>query len=195
MNSIGKSLAGTLSAVALVLGSVAASAQSTPQPSDPSPDTSHPSTRPDTSKTNKGVTSQQGTTSKETAQEKLDREKATFKDRVEEQITVANANIDALKKMSDNDKGAAKKRDDDMEKKISDLRDHLQQDLDKIDKSSVNDWSAVHPIVQRDLNSMESELKVAQNVTKVPAPRTGAASKQPNNPAPSPAPAPAPEQK
>jgi hypothetical protein len=198
MNSIGKTLAGSLSALALVLGSVAASAQSTTQPSDQSPDTTQKSA-PDTSKSNKGVTNKQGAT-KEAAQEKLDREKATLKDRVEEQITVANANIDALKKMGDNDKGTAKKRDEDMEKKISDMRDHLQQNLDKIDKATVTDWSTLHPIVQKDLNAMQAELKVAQNVTKVPAPRTGAASKQPTTapepaPAPAPAPMPAPEQK
>lgn len=208
MIRIGKAIAGTLSAVALVLGaSVASHAQSTTQPSDTSKGTTaQPSETPHsetphsqtekTEKTEKGATSRQATpTTKEAAQERFDREKVTMKDRVQEQITVADANIDALKKMSDKDKGSAKKRDDDMEKKISDLKDHLQKDLDKIDKASVNDWSGVHPVIQRDLNAMESELRTAENVTKIPAPHTGAANKQPSSPQPShPSPAPSPEQ-
>jgi hypothetical protein len=204
MIRIGKGIAGTLSAVALVLGaSVASHAQSTTQPSEPSKgSTAQPSETPHseapksqtekTEKTEKGATSRQAPSTKEAAQERFDREKVTLKDRVEEQITVADANIDALKKMSDKDKGPAKKRDDDTEKKISDLKDHLQKDLDKIDKASVNDWAGVHPVVQRDLTAMESELRTAENLTKIPAPHTGAANKQPTNPQPShPSPAPA----
>ncbi len=198
MIRIGKGIAGTLSAVALVLGaSVASYAQTTTPPADTSKGTTaQPSETPhsQTEKTEKGATARQpGPSSKEAAQERFDREKVTIKDRVEEQITAADANIDALKKMSDNDKGTAKKRDDDMEKKISDLKDHLQKDLDKIDKATVNDWSGVHPVIQRDLTAMETELRTAENVTKIPAPRTGAANKQPSTPQPShPAPAPAP---
>ena len=108
------------------------------------------------------------------------------------QINAANANIDTLKKMSDADKGTAKKRDDDMEKRLSDLRDALQKDLkDKIaDKASLNDWNGVHPVVTRDLNAME-ELRTAENVTKIPVPRTGAANKQPSGTEPQqPTPAP-----
>jgi hypothetical protein len=191
MIRIGKGIAGTLSAVALVLGaSVASYAQSTSQPSDTSKGTTaKPSdtsrTEPSHKETGKGATSRQASSSKEAAQERVDREKVTLKDRVQEQVTVADANIDALKKMKDSDKGTAKKRDEDMEKKISDLKDRLHKDLDKIDKATVNDWSGVHPAVRHDLDAMEAELRAVEKVTKVPAPRTGAASKQPSTLQPS----------
>jgi hypothetical protein len=207
MIRIGKAVAGTLSMVALVMGaSVTASAQTTTQPSETQKGTpaqpseaSHPKQSP------KGVTAPQGAASaiKESAQEHFDKEKVTLKDHVQEQITAADANIEALKKMGDTEKGATKKHDE-MEGKLSDLRDHLKKDLDKIDKATMTDWSGIKPLVQKDLGAMETELKVAENVTKVPAPRTGAANKQPSeqkesHPAPSPAApspaAPAPEKK
>lgn len=192
MIRIGKGIAGTLSAVALSIGTCGAAwAQSTTQPSD-TPEHSGTSRTPTGSR---GVTAPQGTTStketKETAQERFDREKVTLKDQLQAQINAANANIDTLKKMSDADKGTAKKRDDDMEKRLSDLRDALQKDQDKIDKASLNDWNGVHPVVTRDLNAMGRELRTAENVTKIPVPRTGAANKQPSGTEPQqPTPAP-----
>jgi hypothetical protein len=191
MIRIGKAIAGTISTVALVLGaSVAASAQTTTQPSDtskgttaqPSDTTRSDTQRTQTNKANKGVTAPQGVApAKETPQEKFDHEKTTLKDHVQVEITAAETNIEALKKMSDTDKGATKKRDEEMQKKLSDLRDHLQKDLDKIDKSTMGDWSSVRPLVQRDLGAMTAELRVTQSVTKVQVPRTGAASKQPKD--------------
>ena len=114
-------------------------------------------------------------------QEKFDREKVTLKDRVQEQIDAANANTDALKRMSQNDKDQTKKRDDDMQKKLSMLRDHLQADLDKIDKATMNDWSGVKPVVERDINAMNTELQRVAAVTKIQPPATGAANKQAPN--------------
>lgn len=133
-----------------------------------------------------------GTAPKEQMQEKLDREKVTIKDRVQDAITTADSNVDALKKVQDSDKGANKQRDKDMEKKLSDLKDNLSKDLDKIDKATSSDWSSVHATVIKDLNSMEQQLKVASTITHVPLP-TGAANKQPEGktnkqPAPKPAP-------
>jgi hypothetical protein len=186
MIRIRKAVAGTISSLALLLGmSGTALAQST---SDTSKD---PPAQPDTSK--KGTTSAQGSATP-AAQEKMDKEKAALKDRVQQEITAADANIDALKKMSDNDKGSAKKRDEDMEKKLSDLRSTLQDDMGKIDKAqSASDWNATRPVIEHDLQTMTTSLRTAQTVTKVP--RTGAASKQPpsggehhETPQPTPAP-------
>jgi hypothetical protein len=203
MIRIGKAVASTLSVVALAMGaSVTASAQTT-QPSEtqkgtteqPS-ETGHPQAHP--KEGTKGVTAPQGAAAspKESAQEHLDREKTALKNRVHEQLAAADANIAALKKLGDTEKGTTKKRDDEMQKKLSDMRDHLQKDVDKIDKSTTTDWSDVRPAVQRDLGAMEAELRTAEAVTKVPSPRTGAANKQPSGPEPShPTPAPAPVEK
>ena len=114
----------------------------------------------------------------EEAKEHFDREKVTLKDRVQEAITTAGANIDALKKMEATDKDAALKRDKDMGKSLSDLRDGLKNDLDKIDKATPTDWASVRPVVEADLKKMETEIKTAANVTHK-APTTGAANKQP----------------
>jgi DNA anti-recombination protein RmuC len=114
---------------------------------------------------------------KNMTQEQFDREKTTLKDRAQESITSANANIDALKKMSDMDKGTAKKRDDDMQKKLSDQRDHLTADIDKMDQASIADWSGMRPIIQRDLTAMDTQLKAATKITHVPP--SGATNKQP----------------
>jgi hypothetical protein len=116
-----------------------------------------------------------GTT--EPKQEHFDREKVTLKDRVQNAITVAETHIDALKKMESTDKDAAEKRDKDMEKKLSDARDDLKDDLSKIDKATPTDWAAVLSGVTGDLKKAEAEIKTAANVTHV-APSTGAANKQ-----------------
>jgi hypothetical protein len=115
----------------------------------------------------------------------MEKEKASLKDRIQSDISSADAHIDALKKLSDNAKGTAKKRDDEMQKKLSDLRDKLQDDLDKIDKAqSVNDWKAVRPAVSHDLQAMGTSLRIARTVTKV-RPRTGTTNKQPSESEPS----------
>jgi hypothetical protein len=185
MIRIRKAVAGTVSSLALVLAvSGTALAQSAP---DPNKDTAQPSD------TSKGSTSAQTSPA---AQEKLDKEKGALKDRIGHEVTAADANIDALKKMSDSDKGSAKKRDEEMEKRLSDLRGKLQDDLDKIDKvQSMNDWNAARPVIEHDLQTMTTSIKTAQTVTKVP--RTGAASKQPpsgGGTRPEPQPTPNPQQ-
>jgi TolA-binding protein len=120
-------------------------------------------------------------TNKETKQEQFDRDKVTLKDQVQDAINSADSHIDALKKMESTDKDAAQKRDKDMGKKLSDLKDGLQKDLDKIDKATPSDWATVKPAVEGNLRAMHTELKTAANVTHV-APSTGAANKQPNPP-------------
>jgi hypothetical protein len=116
----------------------------------------------------------------EQKQEHFDREKVTLKDRVQHAIGVADTHIDALKKMESTDKEAAQKRDKDMEKKLSDARDELKDDLGKIDKATPTDWATVHSGVQADLKKAETEIKSAANVTHA-APSTGAAQKQAPN--------------
>lgn len=115
-----------------------------------------------------------------TPQEHLDRDKVTLKDQVQDQINTADANIDALKKLSDTDKGATKKNDETLQKHISDLRDHLKDDLSKIDNASMQTWPNVKATVLSDYNALDAQLKVASNITHVPT--TGAANKQPANP-------------
>jgi hypothetical protein len=131
-----------------------------------------------------GAASAQGTaqpdtqqTNKQAAQEKFDHEKVALKDQVSNVISETDQNIDALKKMSDTDKGDLKKRDDDAKKHLTMLRDHLKGDLDKIDKAGVSDWSGVRPIVERDLHAVNTALDKVATITKVP--RTGMANPQP----------------
>ena len=81
--------------------------------------------------------------------------------------------------MESTDKDAAQKRDKDMQKKLSDARDDLKDDLGKIDKATPTDWTAVLSGVTGDLKKAEAEIKTAANVTHV-APSTGAANKQPS---------------
>ena len=113
----------------------------------------------------------------EQKQEHFDREKVTLKDRVQNAITVADTHIDALKKMESTDKDAAEKRDKDVEKKLSDARDELKDDLGKIDKATPTEWPSVLSGVNADLKKTEAEIKTAANVTHV-APNKGAAQKQ-----------------
>jgi hypothetical protein len=116
----------------------------------------------------------------EPKQAQFDREKVTLKDHVQGAITAAETHIDALKKLESTHKDAAQKRDKDMEKSLSDLRDGLKDDLDKIDKATPTDWASVRPVVESDLKKMETEIKTAANVTHL-APTTGAANKQAPN--------------
>ncbi len=185
MIRIGKAVAGGISTAALVLGVCgAASAQGTPRPDTNTPlpaqpsDTSHPDT-------SKGSTSAQGPSHAASTQEHMDKDKAALKDRIHPEIAAADANIDALKKMADNDKGTTKKRDEDLEKRLSDQRDKLKGDLDKIDKASADEWKTMRPVVEHDLATLTASLHTAQTLTKVPVPRTGAANKQPSSPPPS----------
>ncbi len=157
----GTTVAGALSAL-LALGVMGSASAQSAQPSD------------------QGTSAQQQQ-QQETQQERFDREKVTLKDEVQAQISSADAQIDALKNMGKNEKGQTKKQNDDMQKQLSDLRDHLKKDLDKIDKSSQNDWSGVQPVVQRDLMAMNAQLQRVAAITKVPVPPTGAANKQAPN--------------
>jgi hypothetical protein len=123
-----------------------------------------------------------GTGTQEPKHAHFDRDKVTVKDQVQGAITLADTHIDALKKMQSTDKDAAQKRDKDMEKKLSDLRDGLKDDLDKIDKATPTDWASVRAGVESDLKKMDTEIRTAANVTHGP-PTTGAAQKQaPNKP-------------
>lgn len=119
------------------------------------------------------------TTEKEQKQAQFDREKVTLKDQVQDSINASDQQIDALKNMSKTDKGNEKKRDDDYQKQLSMLKGHLSKDLDKIDKASINDWTGVRPVVDRDLAAMDSHLRTVASVTHVQVPATGAANKQP----------------
>lgn len=116
----------------------------------------------------------------EMKQDKIDKDKVMLKDRVGTAMQQADANIDALKKMSDKDTGWKKARDDNMQKKLSDLRGKLSDDMDKIDKASADDWTkTVKPAIQRDLYAMNNEVRRVAAVTKVPTPRQGATQRQP----------------
>lgn len=116
---------------------------------------------------------------KEVKQEQLQREKVAFKDRVHEEITAADQQIGALYNMTKTDTGADKKRDEDYQKQLWALKDHLETDLDRIDKASIDDWTDVKPGVDRDLVAMDTHLRMVALVTHVQVPTTGAANKQP----------------
>lgn len=150
--------AATVLASLLVLGTAGIAAAQSAQPNAPT---------------------EQPKTDKETKQEQFDREKVTLKDRVQENINAADQQIDALKNMSKSAKGNDKKRDDDYQKQLSMLKDHLKKDLDKIDKASVNDWTGVKPVIDRDLAAMDTHLRTVASVTHVQVPPSGAANKQP----------------
>jgi hypothetical protein len=115
-------------------------------------------------------------------QEQFERDKLTLKEHVQEQIDAADANIDALKKMTANEKGPRKKQHSDMEKQLSDSRDTLKKDLHQIDHSTMNDWTNLRATVQRNMMATSTQLQRVAAVTKLPIPQTGAASQQPQNP-------------
>jgi hypothetical protein len=120
------------------------------------------------------------TGTEEPKQANFDREKVTLKDQVDSAIRSVDSQIDALKKMESTDKDAALQRDKNIEKSLSDLRDGLKDDLDKIDKASPTDWASVRPVVEAELRKAEIQIRTASNFTHV-APRTGAANKQAPN--------------
>jgi hypothetical protein len=157
MNRIAKSAATVLASL-LVLGSAGvAAAQDAPPPSPP-PTQKEPSAD---------------------KQAQLDHEKGMLKDRVQDGITAADQQIDALKDMSKTDKGNDKKRDDDLEKQLSMVKDHLTKDIDKIDGATLTSWSGVRAGVDHDLASMVAHLHKVAAVTHIQVPATGAANKQP----------------
>jgi hypothetical protein len=120
------------------------------------------------------------TGTEEPKQGNFDREKVMLKDQVESAIRAADSQVDELKKMESTDKDAALKRDKDITKSLSELRDGLKNDRDKIDKASPSDWAAVSAGVEADLRKAEIQLRTASNFTHV-APTTGAANKQAPN--------------
>ena len=161
-------VASTLSAL-LVLGACGAASAQSAQP-DPSPSTPGQ----DQPKSSQGSQGNKGA-----GQEKFDRDKMALKERVQEQIDAADAHVDTLKKMSENEKGSTKKQHQDMEKQLSDSRDRLKKDMGKIDRSTMDDWNSVHPAVERDVMATNTQLQRVASVTKLPVPQTGAANKQP----------------
>jgi hypothetical protein len=107
----------------------------------------------------------------------VEREKATLKDQVHHAISTADTQIDALKKRETTDKAAAQERDRVVEHRLSDMRDELEKDVDKIDNASSSDWTTIRPLVEADVKNMHAGLKAATNVTHP----TGAANKQPSS--------------
>jgi hypothetical protein len=185
MIRIGKAFPGSISSMVLVIGmSGVACSQTTPRPPEPSTAEMTRSSDTNTSDAKKSAAPfvASKATTQEEQREQIDREKVTLKDRVEESIAAAEAHTDALKKMNDNATPVAKKRNDDMQKRLSDLRERLHDDLDRIDKASTSDWKEdVRGFVQRDLSAMNAELRAAQNITRTQPSQKGAASKQPEN--------------
>ncbi|MGH7271193.1 MAG: hypothetical protein ACREJ3_12265 [Polyangiaceae bacterium] len=115
---------------------------------------------------------------KETAQERFDREKVTLKDHAQATISSADANINALKRMSATAKAHEKKVNERIEKKLTALSESLKNDLGKIDKTTMNDWVRVRPMVEDHIVALQTEVERAATTTKV-APPSGAANKQP----------------
>ncbi|MCL2450136.1 MAG: hypothetical protein FWD17_14410 [Polyangiaceae bacterium] len=110
---------------------------------------------------------------KEMDQESLDRKKVTLKDKAQEQIDAANANIDQLRKLSSNATGPTKTQHEDMSKQLSDARDKLKKDMNKVDTATLADWNTVRPQVKQDLTALHAKLKHASSVTNVPVPEAG----------------------
>jgi hypothetical protein len=158
-------LTGGISSVALALALTGVSVAQTTQPPD--------STMPGT------TTKPSGKDATQAQREEMDREKAALKDRVQQTMAATDANVDALKKMDQGATAADKKRNMDVQQRLSDLRTKLQTDADKIDGATPQDWNGIKTAVRGGLRDMQSELRVSQNITHVQVPRTGAASKQP----------------
>jgi TolA-binding protein len=112
-------------------------------------------------------------------QQMVDQEKAALKDQLQPSIDAASGNIDALKKMSQNETGQTKKQHEGMEKQLSDMRDRLKDDLGKVSGASLNDWKSVRTSVEHDLDKMDAKLHRLASITGVTPPQPGAASKQP----------------
>jgi hypothetical protein len=100
-------------------------------------------------------------------------DKAALTDRVQQDAEAAGANVEALKNMERSDQGAAKKRDDQLQSRLSATRGHLKDDLDTIKNASLADWSDVRAQVDVDLATAEAQLGPAEAITGVSAPHTG----------------------
>lgn len=103
-------------------------------------------------------------------QQQFDREKVTLKDKTQESIDSANANIDTLHRMAKSADEQTQKQYKDIADDLSMLRGHLKDDLSKIDKASINDWSGVKPVVERDVAAVNATLQRATAITHVQAP-------------------------
>lgn len=145
------SLAGAI----LVGGSGLASAQQTGQPSQ----------APDQSQVPGQVPNPMAQ-----AQDQFQRDKATLADQAHRSVDAANANVDALKKMSKSESGATKQEHEDLANNISMLKGHVNKDIDKMNSASINDWSGLLPVVQRDLSALNAKLKSASSITHVALP-------------------------
>jgi hypothetical protein len=53
---------------------------------------------------------------------------------------------------------------------LSVLKSHLQADVDKMGRVSLNDWDDLRPLVQRDLAALNGELRRVSKVTHIPGP-------------------------
>jgi hypothetical protein len=106
---------------------------------------------------------------KEARQEQFDRDKITLRDRVQAALGSTGAQTDALRRMaSANDPN--KQRDDELQKRLSETRDRLKDDLSKIDDSTIASWPAVRSMADGDLAASNFVLRQASPVTKAPAP-------------------------
>lgn len=103
-------------------------------------------------------------------QEQFDREKVTLKDKTQESIDASDANIDALRRLAKSANDATQEQYKDVADDLSMLRGHLKDDLSKIDKASIHDWSGVKPVVDGDVSAVNAVLQRAAPITHVQAP-------------------------
>jgi hypothetical protein len=101
----------------------------------------------------------------------IDDAKAGLQAQASQALNSADANINALKRMSGSETGQVKQEHEDMISQLTTASDQVRGDVDKIQHASVTEWPSLASGVQRDIGALNTQLQRASAVTKLPVPK------------------------
>ena len=106
-----------------------------------------------------------------TAPGSIDDAKAGLQAQASQALNSADANINALKRISGSETGQVKQQHEDMISQLTTASDQVRGDVAKIQHASVSEWPSLASGVQRDIGALNTQLQRASAVTKLPVPK------------------------
>lgn len=72
--------------------------------------------------------------------------------------------------LSQPENGDVRRQHEDLASRLSVLRDHVNADIHKMGRASINDWNGLRPVVNRDVAALHEQLRHASPITRIPLP-------------------------
>ena len=126
--------------------------------------------RPTEDRTNASAHSPSAPNPPSSPQEAFERDRAAMKAQLRKAMDKADDEIRALEKLEASDPDDKKKRDQAEQKRLKDLESRLSDDMTKLEKATVDDWTKARPAIQYNLDAMKAESARAEGMLGTSAP-------------------------